>query len=90
MLHEWLEWRDALARFMNEHRIVCQAPTPDPVAVSGARWRISQASRQRASWLAAVVHPLAERLAHTPGGAAWPSVCLNVVKFMSNLLYPIL
>ncbi len=71
MLHEWLEWRDALARFMNEHRILCQAPTPDPVAVSGARWRISQASRQRASWLAAVVHPLAERLAHTPGGAAW-------------------
>ncbi len=71
MLHEWLEWRDALARFMNEHRILCQASTPDPVAISGARWRISQASRQRTNWLAGVVHPLAERLAHTPGGAAW-------------------
>ncbi|MDZ7281219.1 hypothetical protein N4G62_04150 [Sphingomonas sanguinis] len=74
MLLEWLEMRETLVRFMHEHRTLCHAPRPDPVALSRNRWLLSNASRRRAAWMIRTADAIAERLAHTTGGAAWPAV----------------
>lgn len=74
MLAEWLERRDTVMRLMNDYRVLCAAPAPDPAALSRGRWLISNASRQRVAWLAIAVHPVAERLADSPGAAAWRAV----------------
>ncbi len=85
MLPEWLEMRDMLVRSMSEHRALCQAATPDPVALSRSRWLLSNASRQRASWLVHTVNPVAERLAHTPGGAAWLAFQVTATDYRQGI-----
>ncbi len=74
MLLEWLEMRDTLVRLMHEHRTLCHAPRPDPVALSRNRWLLSNASRRRAAWMIRTADAVAQRLAHTPAGTSWSTV----------------
>ncbi|MFV0923047.1 hypothetical protein ACR720_10230 [Sphingomonas parapaucimobilis] len=85
MLPEWLEMRDALARVVSEHRILCNAPKPDAIALSRNRWLLSNASRQRANWLMRTANPIAECLAHTPGGAAWLAVQATMPAYRQRI-----
>lgn len=85
MLPEWLEMRDELVRVISEHRILCNAPKPDAIALSRNRWQLSNASRQRANWLMRNANPIAERLAHTPGGAAWLAVQADMPAYRQRI-----
>lgn len=85
MLTEWLELRDELVRVMTEHRALCNAPKPDAVALSRSRWLLSNASRQRASWLMRNANPTAQRLAHTTGGAAWLAVQATMPAYRQRI-----
>ncbi|WP_428969165.1 hypothetical protein ACQR50_16670 [Sphingomonas sp. Xoc002] len=85
MLPEWLEMRDEVVRVMSEHRALCGALQPDPAALSRSRWLLSNASRQRASWLMRHANPTAQRLAHTPGGAAWLAVQASMPAYRQRI-----
>lgn len=85
MLHEWLELREDLMRAMTHHRALCHAPQPDLAALSQARWQLSSISRQRTEWSLRVAGPAAERLAHTPGGAAWLAVQADMLRYRQRI-----
>lgn len=85
MLAEWLDMRNAMVRIMSEHRALCATSTPDPVALSRNRWLLSNAGRQRATWLVNMVTPAAERLAHKPSGAAWLAVQANMFAYRQRI-----
>ncbi|MCT8002871.1 hypothetical protein NZL82_13400 [Sphingomonas sanguinis] len=85
MLFEWHDMRAALTRVMTEHRALCNAPVPDVTAISRSRWLISNASRQRAAWSMKTASPLAERLAHTPGGAAWLALQADMPAYRQRI-----
>jgi hypothetical protein len=85
MLAEWLDMRNAMVRIMSEHRALCTAPAPDAVALSRNRWLLSNAGRQRATWLVNIVTPAAERLAHRPSGAAWLAVRANMFAYRQRI-----
>ncbi|MDR6147993.1 hypothetical protein QE363_003786 [Sphingomonas sp. SORGH_AS870] len=85
MLSEWLHMREELTRVMTQHRALCGASAPDPVALSRNRWLISNVSRQRATWLTGTALPAAERLAHTPGGAGWLALQAHVPAYRQRI-----
>ncbi|MEG9474494.1 MAG: hypothetical protein MIK27_16720 [Sphingomonas sanguinis] len=69
MLQDLRELHHSLRALMQEHRALCEAPSPDSRALGHIRWRLAHSSRQRMTFLHDVVFVTAERHADVPGAA---------------------